>query len=223
MDARTPEELESLLEDAVVLHDARAVAGLFEAGGMLVAERDGVTARGGAEVTRVARQLWRHGYVADCRTMLRVYDLALVAGPRAVTVARRGADGRWRYAFVVIRGGEPEEDRTMHTVVVTMSTDPSRRQEVVRHLRDDVVPWATSRTGFVSGRWLLTIDGHRGAGVLLFDSAEAAHRAAAAPRTYPRDEARAWNIESVEVYEQVVAAEGSVVGGTSISPSRTAG
>ena len=35
---QTPEELETLLEDAVLLGDADAVAGLFQPGGMLVME-----------------------------------------------------------------------------------------------------------------------------------------------------------------------------------------
>ena len=147
MTARTPDELESLLEDAVVLRDAVAVSALFEPGGVL-------------------------------------------------------AVFRW-----------VEEEPTMHTMLVRMSTDPGHREDVVAHLRDDIVPWARSRPGFVSGQWLLTADGTEGSGVVVFDSAEAAERAAEGPRTYARDDARAWNIESVAVYEQVAAADGAVATG----------
>ena len=93
-----------------------------------------------------------------------------------------------------------------HTVVVQLSADPQRRAEVARHLREDVVPWARSRPGFVSGQWLLSADGGRAGGVLVFESAEFAEQAAQGPRGNPRDEARAWNIDSVEVYEQVAEA-----------------
>jgi hypothetical protein len=98
---RTPEELESLLEDAVVLRDAPAVAALFEPGGVLVAATPAV--RGPRQVAQAAQQVWScgAGYLADPRRVLRVHDLALVVGARSVTVARRGVDGMWRYAFVV--------------------------------------------------------------------------------------------------------------------------
>jgi hypothetical protein len=132
-------------------------------------------------------------------------------GARSVTISRRGDDGIWRYAFAVFAGTElVEEEPTMYTTVVRMSTDPARREDVARHLRDDIVPWASSRPGFVSGQWLLTADGTEGCGVIVFDSAEAADRAAEGPRTYARDETRAWNIESVTVYQRVAAADTAV-------------
>ena len=97
---RTPEELESLLEDAVVLRDASATAALFELDGVLVAGRR-TPATGRVDVARAARRLGDCGYVADPRRVLRGHGLALVVGPRSVTVARRGSDGMWRYAFAV--------------------------------------------------------------------------------------------------------------------------
>jgi hypothetical protein len=201
-----------LLEDAVVLRDAQAVSDLFEPNGVLVA--GGGVARGPAEAARAARSIWSGdaGYVSDPHRVLRIPGLALVAGPWSVTVARRGVDGMWRYAFAVFRDARLEEER-MHTVVVRMSTDPSRRADVVRHLRDDIVGWARTRPGFVSGQWLLAADGQHGGGVIVFDSAEAAESAARAPRDYGRDEARAWNIDSVEIYEQVAAAGEAVMAG----------
>lgn len=99
---RTPEELESLLEDAIVLRDAPAVAALFERCGVLVAgSRAPATGRG--EVVHATADLWSCGYVAEPHRILRDHGLALVVGARSVTVARRGDDGVWRYAFVVFR------------------------------------------------------------------------------------------------------------------------
>lgn len=214
MGGETPDELESLMEDAVVLRDAPAVADLFEPGGVLVAGRGVPAAQGVADVARAARGIWSGGggYLADPRRLLRVPGLALVVGARSVTVGRRGVDGVWRYAFAVFGDVENEEDQTMHTVMVRMSTDPARREDVVRHLRDDVVGWVKSRPGFVSGQWLLSADGGAGGGVIVFDSADAAEQAAEGPRRYTRDEARAWNVDSVEVYEQVAAADRAAVG-----------
>ena len=190
--ARSPEDLEQLLEDAILLGDRAAVAQLVEDDGVL----------------RAGCGPYLPGYVADPRRVLRARGLALVLGERSVTVARRQGDGRWQYAFAVLRDAGPEEEEMEHTLVVRMSADPSRRDDVVRHLREDVVPWARSRPGFVAGQWLLDPGGARGAGVLVFDSRESAEQAARGPRGYTRDETRAWNVEAVEVYEQVGAATG---------------
>ena len=35
----------------------------------------------------------------------------------------------------------------MHTMVIQMSTDPSRTDAVTRHLREDIVNWAGSSQG----------------------------------------------------------------------------
>ena len=94
----------------------------------------------------------------------------------------------------------------MHTMVVRMSTDPSRPEEVARHLHEDVVGWAKQQAGFVSGQWLISTDRRWGLGVVVFASEDAATTAAQSPRNYPRDDNRAWNIESVTVYEQLTSA-----------------
>ena len=95
-------ELDTLLEDATLLGDAAAVAALFEPAGLLAGP---TVARGRTAIARVAATAWRDGYVADPRRVLRVHGLAVVAGPRAVTVARCGADGGWRYAIAVVDPG----------------------------------------------------------------------------------------------------------------------
>lgn len=99
--ARTPEELETLLEDAFVLRDHRALAHLFEAGGMLVVGGGLQPARGHREIARLATEMWEleRGYLADPQRVLQVRDTALVLSGRAVSVVRRGDDGSWRYAI----------------------------------------------------------------------------------------------------------------------------
>ena len=94
----------------------------------------------------------------------------------------------------------------MHTMVVQMSTDPSRSDAVARHFREDIVSWARQQPGFVSGQWLLGPGHDQGMGVVVFATEDAAIAAAQGPRSYPRDHSRAWNIEDVAIYQQVTSA-----------------
>jgi uncharacterized protein (TIGR02246 family) len=95
--AFSPEELETLLEDAVVLGDGTAVARLFERDGVIVPGAGSAEARGRAAIAALARDLWSNGpgYIADPRHVARSADLALVVGPAAVNVARRRRNGLW--------------------------------------------------------------------------------------------------------------------------------
>lgn len=94
----------------------------------------------------------------------------------------------------------------MHTLVVTMATDPNRSADVSTHLRNDVPAWAQHQPGFVSGQWLLSQNRDAGMGIVVFDSADAATTAAAGPRRYVHDDDRAWNITGVTVYESIATA-----------------
>jgi hypothetical protein len=94
----------------------------------------------------------------------------------------------------------------MHTLVVSMATDPNRVTDVVSHLRNDITAWARQQPGFVRGEWLLSEDHDAGQGFVVFDSADAATTAAAGPRRYVQDDGRAWNITGVTVYESVASA-----------------
>jgi hypothetical protein len=94
----------------------------------------------------------------------------------------------------------------MHTLVVKMTTDPARSQDVSRHLREDVTAWAKRQPGFVSGEWLLSDTQDSGLGLVSFESADAATRAAAGPQSGGHDDQRAWNVETVTVYERVASA-----------------
>jgi hypothetical protein len=106
--ARTPEELETLLEDAFVLHDHHALTQLFDPGAVLVAGGGLPEARGHRQIAQVATQLWDSDrrYLADPRRVLQVRDTALVLAGRATNVVRRADDGSWRYAISLLDLGE---------------------------------------------------------------------------------------------------------------------
>ncbi len=102
--AQTPEELETLFEDALVIRDRVALAELFEVGAVLVADDGRRSARGREEIARLAAQMWEcgHGYVADPRRVLQARDTALVVAEGGINVLRRGGDGAWRYAIALL-------------------------------------------------------------------------------------------------------------------------
>ena len=104
--ALTPEELETLLEDAFVRHDPLAAAELFEPDAV-VARNGSRSARGDAIAAFVAA-LWAAGvpYVAAPRRVVQARDRALVVGDRAISVLQRGTDGCWRYSIALINTEE---------------------------------------------------------------------------------------------------------------------
>ena len=101
--ARTPEELETLLEDSFVLRDYQALAQLFHPAAVLVTGGGLPEARGRRQIAQVATQLWdsRRLYLADPRRVLQVRDTALVLAGRAINVVRRD-EGSWRYAISLL-------------------------------------------------------------------------------------------------------------------------
>jgi hypothetical protein len=101
--ARTPEELETLFEDAFVVGDGAAVAALFEDEAVLVTGPG--EARGTDAIASVAARLCRGGaapYLAAPRHVLAARDTALVVGPHGASVVRRGSDATWRYAIALL-------------------------------------------------------------------------------------------------------------------------
>jgi len=97
MAAASPEELETLLEDALLLHDDAAVAALFEVRGVLVAGAGCVTSR-----DRAAEVLLRRDYVGSTRLVTVVRDIAVVVGDHTVNVSCRGPDRNWRLAAAIV-------------------------------------------------------------------------------------------------------------------------
>src|SRR5687768_12609337 len=113
--ARTPEELETLLEDAFVIRDAEALAELFEDGAVLVAGHGSREARGGDEIARLASDQWERNrtYLADPPRVLQARDTGLIVTERGINVARRASDSAWRYAIALLACDHTttEEDR----------------------------------------------------------------------------------------------------------------
>jgi hypothetical protein len=103
--ARTPEELETLLEDALVLRDPRALAALCETGAIFVAGEERPI-HGGEAIGRMAVATWNGDrlYLADPRCVLVARDIALVVGDHGINVAHRGSDGAWRYVILLQEG-----------------------------------------------------------------------------------------------------------------------
>ncbi len=102
--ARTPEQLETLLEDAFMIQDHQALAQLFHPAAILAAGRGLPEARGHQQVAHVAAQLWASNglYVADPRRILQVHDTALVLADRAIHVIQRAHDGSWCYMISLL-------------------------------------------------------------------------------------------------------------------------
>ena len=102
--ARTPEELETLLEDAFVIRDGEALAELFEDGALLVAQEGAREARGGDEIAQLVREMWERNrtYLADRPRVLQARNTGLVVTQRGINVVRRGTDGAWRYAIALL-------------------------------------------------------------------------------------------------------------------------
>jgi hypothetical protein len=98
---RTPEELETLFEDTLMLRDHQALAELFEEGAVLIVD-DERSARGGEAIARLALVTWADGqpYVANPQWVMQARDIALIVSERGINVVRRGSDGTWRYAIV---------------------------------------------------------------------------------------------------------------------------
>lgn len=102
--ARTPEELEQLLEDALVVRDRAALSVLFEDGAVLLRSGAPGEARGGRQIVQVAGELWDRGltYLAEPPRVVQARDTALVVAEHGVSVARRNAGGTWRYAISLL-------------------------------------------------------------------------------------------------------------------------
>ena len=97
MTASSPEELETLLEDAVLLGDEAAVLSLFDAGAVVIT---------GPRVTgpeHALAELATLGYVAATRTVTERRDLAVIVGDHTVNVSCRAPDGVWRLVAAIVR------------------------------------------------------------------------------------------------------------------------
>lgn len=110
--ARTPEELETLFEDALLMRDGATLAALFEDGAVFVAD-GGPPIRGGGAIVRRALALWGDDrpYVADPRRVVQARDLALIVAERAISVVHRGRAGTWRYVIATVSAEDTAHGR----------------------------------------------------------------------------------------------------------------
>ena len=101
--ARTPEELETLLEDALITGDRETLMELFEQVAVMVRDVDERSARGREALSRLALDTWEgdHTYVADPRRVFQARDIALIVTGQGINVARRSRDGAWRYVILL--------------------------------------------------------------------------------------------------------------------------
>lgn len=102
--AQTPEELETLFEDAFLLRDVEAVLSLFDDGAILVPATGAREARGSGDIAKAARLMWEQDriYVASASHVLQARDTALLQTEFATGVMRRDARGVWRYAISLL-------------------------------------------------------------------------------------------------------------------------
>lgn len=98
---RTPEELETLLEDALVVEDTDAVGGLFEPAAVVAHGERSVR---GTRIAPFLCGLRGAGitYVAAPQRVLQAGDTALIVAGRSISVVHRDATARWRYAITAI-------------------------------------------------------------------------------------------------------------------------
>jgi hypothetical protein len=98
MGASTPEELETMLEDAFLLRDRLGLGLLFEDDALLASVGGRDEARGANEIAQLVSATWERGctYLADPRRILQARDTALVVAGHQIAVVRRGADRGWR-------------------------------------------------------------------------------------------------------------------------------
>lgn len=95
--AASPEELDTLLEDALLMGDGAAVSALFAGSEALVAAAGCVR-----HSTEAVELLSEHGYLASPSVVRVGSGIALAIGERAVAVSGRGAAGRWQLLAVVL-------------------------------------------------------------------------------------------------------------------------
>jgi hypothetical protein len=102
--ARSPEELESLFEDAILTQDGESLGLLFERDAVLSADDGATVAEGRGEIVRAVTGLWRRDvrYLAHPSAILQSGDTSLVVGSHGVNVCRRGRDRCWRYAICLL-------------------------------------------------------------------------------------------------------------------------
>lgn len=99
--ARTPEELETLLEDGVMLGDHKGLTALLEDAAVLVVT-NAPPARGQGAIRRLVLATWDEArpYLAACQRIVQTRDIVLIVTEHGTNVARCDRDGTWRYVIL---------------------------------------------------------------------------------------------------------------------------
>lgn len=110
MDAASPEELDTLFEDAFLLRDRQALLRLFERKAVLAILEPRRAAFGREQIDALIASLWVDGtsYVAEPRRVVLAGNTALVLGDQGISVARRNASGGWLYAISCLTNDDQE-------------------------------------------------------------------------------------------------------------------
>lgn len=87
----------------------------------------------------------------------------------------------------------------MTTLLISLTLDPERCEEVTRLLRTEMAPWMRRQAGFVSSHWLLADDGRHCTITAEFDGPDRARDVAEATLALPDSAARSWHVDRVEV------------------------
>ena len=87
----------------------------------------------------------------------------------------------------------------MATMLVSVTVDPTRADEVVRLLRGEMAPWMRQQPGFVSSHWFLSDGLDRCTIIVDFEAPDDARAVADATLALPSHPARSWNVERVDV------------------------
>lgn len=101
--ASSPEELETLFEDAFVLRDRDGLCALFVDDGVLAAS-SGEEARGSEAIGYAASDMWVRGraYVGGPQRVVQAGRTALVVTRAGTHVVRRVGDGTWRLSVSLL-------------------------------------------------------------------------------------------------------------------------
>ena len=104
--AMSPEELETLLEDACLVGDLDALADLFEDDAVLGFPNRSQPVTGRGEITELINDLRAGGvtYLARRPAVVQTGSLALIINGAAVHVVRRSSSG-WRYLISWLDSG----------------------------------------------------------------------------------------------------------------------
>jgi hypothetical protein len=111
--AHTPQELETLLKDAVLIRDRRALAALFENAAALDDGNGTRVPRGRRQIVNAAADIWvyEEPFLAAPRRVVQARGTALLAGDHSTSVARRSGDSVWRYT-IALPHTQPQPQRS---------------------------------------------------------------------------------------------------------------